>query len=220
MRLYLSSQGLGSAPEELVDLLDGGTRIAVIANGAYLDDPAKQRRRVEREVTELRELGLDPAEFDLRDYFGRKEALRSDLEEFHALWVLGGNVVVLRTAFSASGADDIVRHRLAEDSLVYAGYSAGAGVLGPAFPPWNDVSTHDLPGYPEEFVTSGMNVVPFTVHPHYGAQPGAAGANLLTHYLIDNHIPFVALRDGQAVVVEGDSMRVAGEPAAASSFRA
>lgn len=157
MRLYLSSQGLGSAAEELVSLLDGGTRIAVVANGAYLDDPAKQRRRVECEVTELRELGLDPAEIDLRDYFGRKEALRSELDEFHALWVLGGNVVVLRTAFSASGADDIVRNRLA----------------------------------------------------------GAAGANLLTHYFIDNHIPFIALRDGQAVVVDGDNMRVAGQYAAA-----
>ena len=211
MRLYLSSQGLGGTPEELVSLLDGMGRIAVIANGAYLDDPAQQRRRVESELRDLRELGLQPAELDLRDYFGQKDRLRSELDGFDALWVLGGNVVVLRTAFRASGADDIVRDRLADDSLVYAGYSAGACLLGPAFPAWNEFSPHDLPGFPEQFVTSGMKVVPFTVAPHYGPQPGAAGANSATDYFIDHHIPFVALRDGQAIVIEGDSIRVTGE---------
>ena len=215
MRLYLSSQRLGSAPEELVKLLAGSTRIAVVANGAYLDDPTKQRRRVESELMDLRELGLDPAELDLRDFFGREEVLRSELDEFNALWVLGGNVVVLRTAFSASGADEIVRDRLADDSLVYAGYSLGACLLGPAFPAWNKFTSHDLSGYPEQFVTSGMNLVPFAVAPHYGSQPGAAGANRFTDYFIDNHIPFVALRDGQAIVIDGDGVRVTGEYATA-----
>lgn len=71
MRLYLSSQRVGSTPEELVKLFTSRTRIALIANGAYLDDLAKQRDRVDSELAELRGIGLDPAELDLRDYFGQ-----------------------------------------------------------------------------------------------------------------------------------------------------
>ena len=55
MRLYLSSQRIGNQPEELIKLLDGGRRIALIANGAYVDDLATQRERVQSELAELRE---------------------------------------------------------------------------------------------------------------------------------------------------------------------
>ncbi|SDT37766.1 hypothetical protein [Microlunatus soli] len=46
MRLYLSSQQLGRAPEELIKLFNGRTRIAVIANGGYLDDLGNQHGRL------------------------------------------------------------------------------------------------------------------------------------------------------------------------------
>ena len=204
MRLFLSSQGLGAAPGELVDLLRGRTAIAVIANGAYLGDLDKRRRRIDSDIRELRAVGLDPAELDLRDYFGQRERLRSELQRFDAVWVLGGNGVVLRTAFSASGADDIVRDRLADDTLVYAGYSAGACLLGPAFPPWNELAPGELPGYPDQFVTTGLDLVPFTVAPHFGSAPA------VVDYFIENHVPFIALRDGEAVVIDGESLRVVG----------
>lgn len=207
MRLYLSSQRVGNTPDGLIKLFNGGTRVALIANGAYVDDPAKQRDRVESELVELRGIGLDPAELDPRDYFGQQDRLGSELEQFDGLWVLGGNVLVLRTAFRESGADEIVRDRLAEDSLVYAGYSAGACLLGPQYPLLDELFVQ-LPGYPDELLTTGLDIVPFTISPHYGAQPGAAGATRVTDYYIEHHIPFIALRDGQAIVVDGDSMRV------------
>jgi len=207
MRLYLSSQRVGNTPDGLVKLFTGGTRIALIANGAYVDDPSKQRDRVESELAELRGIGLDPTEVDLRDYFGQPGRLRAELEPFDGLWVLGGNVLVLRTAFRETGADEIVRDRLAEDSLVYAGYSAGACLLGPRYPLLDELFVQ-LPGYPNELLTTGLDIVPFTISPHYGTQPGAAGATRVTDYYIEHHIPFIALRDGQAIVVDGESMRV------------
>jgi dipeptidase E len=207
MRLYLSSERLGNTPEELIKLFNGGTRIALIANGAYLDDFAKQRDRVESELAELRGIGLEPVELDLRDYFGQQSRLRSELEGFDGLWVLGGNVLVLRTAFRESGADEIVRARLADDSLVYAGYSAGGCLLGPRYPLMDEFYVR-LPGYPDQLLTTGLDIVPFTISPHYGAQPGAAGATRVTDYYIEHHIPFIALRDGEVIVVDGDSMRV------------
>jgi dipeptidase E len=207
VRLYLSSQRLGNRPEELIKLFHGRNRIAVIANGAYLDDLVKQRDRVNSELAELREIGLEPAELDLREYFGQPSRLRSELEQFDGLWVLGGNVLVLRTAFSESGADEIVRDRLVEDSLVYAGYSAGACLLGPRYPLLDEFFV-GLPGYPDELLTTGLSIVPFTISPHYGVEAGAAGATRVTDYYIEHHIPFIALRDGQAIVVDGDNMRV------------
>ena len=207
MRLYLSSQRIGNDPEMLVSLFRGRTRIALIANAAYLDDLAKQRARVESELKDLGGLGFDAVEIDLRDYFGRQSQLRSELDAFDGLWVLGGNVIVLRTAFSQSGADEIVRDRLAEDSLVYAGYSAGACLLGPALPLWDELFVR-LSRYPDDLVTSGLKVVPFGISPHYGEQPGAAGATRLTDYYIDHHVPFIALRDGEAIAIDGEGMQV------------
>jgi dipeptidase E len=208
MRLYLSSQRLGSAPEALVALLKGRTRIGVIANAADTIEPAKRALRIERELADLRAIGLDPEEVDLRRYFDEGDRLSSLLENFDALWVLGGNVIVLRTAFAASGADVVVTDRLRSDSLVYAGYSAGACVLGPPEALAVDSFGARLPGYPEEVVTVGMGLVAFAIAPHYGPQPGAAGATGVADYYLDNHIPFVALRDGQAIVVDGEGYRV------------
>lgn len=64
-----------------------------------------------------------------------------------------------------------------------------------------------LPGYPDVLVTTGPNLVLFTISPHYSAEAGAAGATRVTDYYIDHHIPFIALRDGQAIVVDGESTR-------------
>jgi len=116
--------------------------------------------------------------------------------------VLGGNPIVLRTAFAASGADAIVLDRLGDDSLVYAGYSAGGCILGP--PEALSVSSYGdpLPGYPDDPVETGLGLVPFALVPHFDPQTSAS-AGLADHYL-DHHVPFIALRDGQAVVVDDD----------------
>jgi dipeptidase E len=208
MRLYLSSQRLGTAPENLVALLQGKTRIAVIANAADHTEPATRESRVERELADLSGIGLDPEEVDLRRFFDRPDRLSTLLERFDALWVLGGNAIVLRTAFGASGADVVVTDRLAKDSLVYAGYSAGGCILGPRAALAVDSFGGPLPGYPEDHVDTGMGLVPFAIAPHYGREPGAAGATGVADHYIDQHIPFVALRDGQAIVVDGDVVRV------------
>ena len=191
MRLFLSSQGLGTAPEAFVALLRGRTRIGVIPNGVYLDDPAKRRLRIDSDVAELQALGLDPRELDLNDHSGTSELAVCD-----AVWVLGGDVVELRTAFASSGADDVIRTRLAEDSLVYAGYSAGACLLGPAFPG------------PDGLLVSGLHVVPFTIAPHV-----RHGSNGLTEWFSRHDLPFIALRDGEAIVIDADTQRLVGQHA-------
>jgi len=187
VRLYLSSERLGSAPQELVRLLRGRTRVGVVADAAYRHDPVRRAARIRADLTDLRALRLEPVELDLAE-------LGDDVD---ALWVLGGDVLALRAALVDTGADDVVRRRLAEDSLVYAGYSAGACVLGPHLP------------LPEPDGSAGLGVIPFTVLPHHGSDR----ADGLRDLFVEQHIPFIALRDGEAVVVEGDGLRVVGSPA-------
>lgn len=89
----------------------------------------------------------------------------------------------------------MVRRRLAEDSLVYAGYSAGACLLGPAFPGRNGERI------------SGLGIVPFTVIPHAGSRPDP---DPLVQWFVEHDVPYLELFDGEAVIVDADGTRVVG----------
>ena len=133
MRLYLSSFHLGDHPEYLTALAGGPGRSAVVIANALDDTPAGLRRLgVDTELADLAGLDFDPVELDLRDYFGDEQRLRRDLGGFGLAWLRGGNVFMLRYALFRSGGDAVFRDLLAADSLVYAGYSAGACVLSPS----------------------------------------------------------------------------------------
>jgi len=126
VRLYLSSFRMGDHPEHLAPLVgDSGRRAVVIAN-AMDDAPADIRQAgVERELDALGALRFDAAELDLRDYFDAEERLRGELAGVALAWLRGGNVFMLRYALRRSGGDTVFCSLLAEDALVYAGYSAG-----------------------------------------------------------------------------------------------
>jgi dipeptidase E len=126
VRLYLSSFRMGDHPEHLAPLVgDSGRRAVVIAN-AMDDAPADIRQAgVERELDALGALGFDAAELDLRDYFDAEERLRGELAGVALAWLRGGNVFMLRYALRRSGGDTVFCSLLADDALVYAGYSAG-----------------------------------------------------------------------------------------------
>ncbi|WP_446216225.1 Type 1 glutamine amidotransferase-like domain-containing protein [Micromonospora sp. IBHARD004] len=125
MRLYLSSFRLGNRPERMLDPLRGDTRAAVVTNADDYKDVDLRAISVERELNDLRGVGLKPVEVDLRRYFDRPDALRPVLEETDLIWVRGGNPFILRRAMTPTGTDEILRELLAEDRVVYGGYSAG-----------------------------------------------------------------------------------------------
>ena len=85
-----------------------------------------------RKRTALGDLGFDVAELDLRDNFDDEQRLRSELAGVALAWLRGGNVFMLRYALRRSGGDTVFRRLLADDALVYAGYSAGPCVLSPS----------------------------------------------------------------------------------------
>ena len=66
-------------------------------------------------------------------------------------------------------------------------------------------------GYQSEIIWDGLNLLPYSVAPHYRSDhPESAAVDQMVQHLIDNHILFKALRDGQAIVVNGDLEWIAG----------
>jgi dipeptidase E len=211
MRLYLSSYGIGDRPDELLRLLRGGVRAALIANSADAKAPQERTEAVERELADLRGLGLDAVELDLRDYFGRADALRQRLAQVDLVWTRGGSAFILRRAFRQSGADELVPELLAADAFVYAGYSAGPAMLAQSLDGIECVDDpHLVPhGYDPEVLYDCLGLLPYEFVPHYRSDhPESAAVEGLIQYLIDRHRPFVALRDGEALVHEGDRTEI------------
>jgi dipeptidase E len=213
MRLYLSSFRNGNKPEELLKLLGKGRRTALINNAQDFLPPSDRSSRKDEEIDRLKSIGLDPIEIDLRLYFGKPQGLKEKLAGFDLIWVRGGNAFVLRRAFKQSGADKVVAELLAEDKVVYGGYSAGIDMLTPSLHGAELVDEPDtVPnGYNPDIIWDCLGLVSYAIAPHYKSNhPESAAIDKSVEYLIDNHIPFIALRDGEAIVINGDEHKVVG----------
>nr|WP_250770244.1 Type 1 glutamine amidotransferase-like domain-containing protein [Rhodococcus sp. MSC1_016] len=222
MRLFLSSYRFGADPAPLMSLVGKPGRVGVIAAAADAWPPSARASAVVSDVAPLRRLGFSPEEVDLRDYIGTQNGgtsgLRDRLAGFGMLWVRGGNTFVLRAQMARSGADDVLRDLLRNDSLVYAGYSAGACVMTPTL---RGLDSSDDPS--EVFGTCGMQpiweglgVVPFAIVPHHPpATPSggeetvpledAAAVRRTVAALRVAGIEYRTLTDEQVIVVDGES---------------
>jgi dipeptidase E len=201
MKLYLSSFRLGDHPERLMALLPPAGRVAVICNSLDAEDPAVRREKVQAEITWLNELGLRPAELDLRDVTG--EDLRARLTSYDGVWVRGGNVFVLRAAMALSGADKILPDLIREEQLVYAGYSAGPCVLTPSLRGLE--LCDEAEAVDGEIIWDGLGLLDHAIVPHLDS-PGHPETELLekvAELYERTGVPHLKLRDGQALVING-----------------
>jgi dipeptidase E len=205
MRMYLSSFRMGDHPERLVELLDDPGPVVVIANA--IDGAADDVRRedVERELEALAELGLDAEELDLRDYFGASERLAAQLARYRLVWVRGGNTFMLRHALAASGADELLTGLLAEDALVYGGYSAGCCVLAPSLRGLELVdepeSVTEIYGVPPTW--DGLGLIEYAFVPHVNSpdHPETEACGRLAEHYQAIGVEYKTLRDGEALVI-------------------
>jgi dipeptidase E len=129
-------------------------------------------------------------------------ALAEQLAAFDVLYIQGGNTFHLLDQMRRSGADRIIQELVTGHGTVYCGVSAGSIVAGPEIgiaawsPDWdrNEVGLTDL---------TGLRLVPFILSPHYVPEDAALiAARLPLPY------PVMALRDGQAWVVDGDDQHL------------
>lgn len=162
----------------------------------------------------LRDRGFDPIELDLRHYLGRPDALEATLRTFPALWVRGGNTFVLRRQLARCGGDEVLRSLLSRDELVYAGYSAGACLLGPTLRglEFSDPPAEVLSATGCTVLWDGLGVIDRAVIPHWRSpfldpdDEGVRAARALTAA----GVPYLPLTDEQILVVDGDRESVLG----------
>ncbi|OIQ78256.1 putative peptidase [mine drainage metagenome] len=209
MRLYLSSFRMGNRPDQLLALAGGGGRVAVIVNAMDAESADLRRAGIQREVTALTDLGFVAEEFDLRDYFADRSGIESALRQYDVLWFRGGNVFMLRYAMARSGADETLLNLLAEDAIVYAGYSAGPCVLAPSLTGLELVDDADqvIRTYGDPPIWAGLNVLDFAFVPHVDS-PGhpetVAMKQVVDHYRA-TQTPYRTFRDGEVFVMDGAS---------------
>lgn len=212
MRLYLSSFRMGEHPDELVRMSGRGASVAVVANAVDGAPDDVRRAAVQLELAALSRLGLRPEEVDLRDASVDGERLRRRLASFDVLWVRGGNVFVLRHAMRESGADQIVIDALRRDDVVYAGYSAGPCVLAPSLRGLElcDDLAEVTRLHGTEPAWDGLGVLDHAFVPHLDSpgHPETEAMREVAELYRASGVPYVGLRDGQAMLVDGDDVRV------------
>ncbi len=211
MRLYLSSYGLGSKPEEMLSLIGDNKRTAVIMNAQDAVTAGRRSERLGQEIEGLSGLGLQPEELDLRNYFDDPSQLKSAIEKFGYIWVRGGNVFLLRRAYKQSGFDELITELLKEDRIVYGGFSAGVCVLAPSLHGIELVDPTDVraDGYNSEIIWDGLGILDFAIAPHYKSDhPESADIDKCVAYFKENGILHKTLRDGEAIVINGNEQRI------------
>lgn len=203
--MYLSSFRVGNCPQQLVVLTRGDIRTAVIANAMDGAPPEVRLAGVERELTALADLGLVAEELDLRTL--RPATVSDELNRYGVVWLRGGNTFMLRHALAESGADCELTSRLENDSIVYAGYSAGPCVLGPSL---CGLEAVDDPGlveatYGRPPIWDGLGVLGFSIVPHFDSpeHPESAALGRVAEKYQRDGIPHRTLRDGDVLIVDG-----------------
>ncbi|WP_406270957.1 peptidase E [Nocardia sp. NBC_00881] len=215
MRLFLSSYRFGAHFDRLVALAGPPGRVAVIGNACDAW-PSMRASAVTSDLVPLGKLGYAPEELDLRDYVGNAADLERKLADYPLVWVRGGNTFVLRAQFACSGADLALSRLLADDALVYAGYSAGACVLTPDL---HSLDTLDDPAEVEptcgiEPRWDGLGFVDRRIVPHIDSatDPGGGCNRLAAEYRAAG-VAHWALTDDDAIIVDGPRIEELIRPA-------
>jgi len=212
MRLFLASQDFGNHADRLRELVGENRKVLVIFNQRDYETPETRKEVVERKRQLFTENGFEFSELDLRDYFGKKESLAKFIDEYRPglIAATGGNTYLLKSAYNQSGFAEILAKDLADDKYVYSGHSAGAMAVTPDY---NFYARGDFPNQVTEI---------------YGLEPDWEGLKLVEEYIIP-HVdtdwhgeiseerigqlekagkPFVALRDSDVYVIDGERKEV------------
>lgn len=209
MKLYLSSYFLGNHPEELAKLVGSNKKVGIIMNASDIHGEAKRPDYLGKEVAKMSAIGLEAEELDLRDYFDDSSELSNRLLRYGLLWVMGGNSFVLRRAMRLSGFDRLIAELVNANHLAYGGFSAGAVVAAKTL---RGIELVDDPnsvpeGYPQNIIWEGLGFVEFSIAPHYRSEhPESNAIEEVVNYFEASHMPYKALRDGEALVVRDNNV--------------
>ena len=183
--------------------------MAYISNAKDYHGPKIRQQRMEENFGYWKSLGLSPLEIDLRTYF-QKPGVERTLDGYEFIWLAGGNTFLLRRALKYTGIDEYLIKRVAEDSVIYGGESAGAIMATPTLRGSEDASTNeDNPNYApkpytKEAIWDGLGLIDYVVVPHYKTPGLEESIDGYVNYLKEHKIPFITIREDEAVLVNGD----------------
>lgn len=213
MRLFLSSQDLGEYADVAREMARDNNKAAFIRN-AQDDKPPEERNLSTPEKKKMFEaVGFEFHEIDLRDYFGKQDELEKVLADFGSVWCAGGNTFILRRALKASGFDEIIKKRVAEDSILYGGWSAGSCICAKSL---HGIEHGDRPSpsqvpdeYPsKEIVWEGLGFIEEMIIPHCNMEWFIDSAHESENGLKALGTPYIKLNDGQVYVVDGEKKEI------------
>lgn len=209
MKFYLSSFKIGAEVHKLKKITEKGNRnVAYISNA--LDGYSfglERRKQIENiDISDLEEIGFRVELLDLKDYFNKQIELEERLQKYDVIWVSGGNCFVLLQAMKSSGLDVIIK-RFYKDKvdIVYGGYSAGVCVLGPTLKGIHLADDPNQKPYGEQYdvIWDGLGILDYVIVPHYQSDHFESETmEKSVQYLIKNKILFIALKDGEVIVIE------------------
>lgn len=205
MKLYLSSYYFGKNVDRLFDLVSGDKSVAIILNAGDASGDEKREAYFKAEKVKFEQRGYETEELDLRKYFADNSTLKTTLEQYGLIWVMGGNSFVLRRALRQSGADEILVNLVQQNKLVYSGFSAGAVVASPTLHGIElvDDLTVVPEGYNDEVVWEGMGFVDYSIAPHFKSyHPESKLINSVVEYFEKRDMPFNTLSDGEDIIVD------------------
>jgi dipeptidase E len=210
--MYLSSFDFGARPEQLVRLVGGEMRAAIIVN-ALDHREAARKQWLASQSTKLQALGFTVQELDLRRFFGARDRMANALQQFDLVWVNGGNAFILRRAMRQSEFDSVIADFLERDTIVYAGFSAAAVIASTTLRALDRVSDpcEIPPGYDLEVVWDGLRLLPFSLVVHFESDhPESVAVGEEVDYYERHQMPYQTLRDGQVFVVDGTRGEIVG----------
>jgi len=209
MLLYLSSYKLGNKTDVLKNWIkENGNNIVLIANSRDWNPESQAKEEsVLRDCALLQQIGFNVKRLDLREYFGKEEKLRKDLEKERAFFVIGGNTFTLRLAMRYSALDNYLIEISQSNKYLYAGYSAGICVLAPQLKGIELVDEPINPYNKEGVLYEGLNILDFVPVPHYKSNhPESHLTEKEVEFYEKENIKFKTLKDGDVIIMDSRNL--------------
>jgi dipeptidase E len=205
-RLFLASV-VPFVTDKLIEFLPkppGELIVAFIPTAAGLEKE-KHAWYIEEDKKKLKEAGFKVLDIELERK--TEKQLRDEMKNIDIIFVAGGNTFYLLQEAKKSGFDKLAKE-LVDKGMVYVGSSAGAVLAGPNI---EAVKTIDEPSKATELKSyEGLGLVDFVVLPHFGEEEFKKGYDEILPELDRMPYKFIKINDKQAVVVEGDKVRIIG----------
>lgn len=209
MKFYLSSYKLGSVEnvQKFKDMIKNTNKnVAYIANAMdFATDFERRKKSQESDIQDLINIGLNPVEIDLRNFFDKKNELKNELEKFDIIRIRWWNTFVLRQAMRLSWFDDIIKYFYKnKKDIIYGWYSAGACVLWPTLECLKIVDDpSQKPYWDYETIRDGLWILDYSVVPHYRSDHfESEDIEKEVQNMIDQKMLFKALRDWDVIIIE------------------